>query len=271
MGNPRSGLSRALSRVLLVVYWTQSTLALAVMPPASAQGRPIVEAAASDHRDDYGRDSGRGHDGHDRDNDEHVRDHDDHDRDRDDGQHRDDPHAEHGHHDDSDDDDGYCEDDRDDDHHDGHGHEPRSKRSCRDNVKDGKVPGTSVAKRELWPADHKLVNVGLRIDLGEACCGKAGVTVAVYSDEPADGTGSGDQPIDAVIAAPDLYLREERSGSGNGRVYLIAATATYDGISSTRCTTVVVPKSQRQRDRDSAKRQACAARAYCGLICKAVV
>jgi hypothetical protein len=101
--------------------------------------------------------------------------------------------------------------------------------------------------------------------VGEACCGRAAVSLAVFSDEPADGLGDGDTPIDARISAPDLYLRQERSGHGDGRVYLIAATATYEGVSSTRCTTVVVPKSQSERDRESAKRQACAARAFCGV------
>ena len=122
-----------------------------------------------------------------------------------------------------------------------------------------------VAKKELWPPDHRLVNVGLRVDVGEACCGRAAVSLAVYSDEPADGLGDGDTPVDARIAAPDLYLRQERSGQGDGRVYLIAATATHQGVSSTRCTTVVVPKSNSKRDRDRVKRQACAARAFCGV------
>ena len=122
-----------------------------------------------------------------------------------------------------------------------------------------------VAKKELWPPDHRLVNVGLRVDVGEACCGRAAVSLAVFSDEPADGLGDGDTPIDARIAAPDLYLRQERSGQGDGRVYLIAATATYQGVSSTRCTTVVVPKSNSKRDRDRVQRQACAARDFCGV------
>ena len=247
-----STLGRVASRLLLLVYWTQSTLALALVPPARATA----------HESAYDGGSHPGHDDH-RSNERGG------DDDRHDGRDR---HRDHGHHDegrgDDHDDDQSCDDDQDDhekdrddrDHRRGSRH-----RSCRESLQDGKVPQVRVAKKELWPPDHRLVNVGLRVDEGEACCGRAGVSLAVFSDEPADGLGDGDTPIDARIDAPELYLRQERGGQGDGRVYLIAATATYQGVSSTRCTTVVVPKSNSKRDRDRVKRQACAARDFCGV------
>ena len=79
---------------------------------------------------------------------------------------------------------------------------------------------------------------------GPACRGHASVGVAVWSDEPDDATGDGATVHDAQIDPPDLYLRAERQGGGDGRVYLIVATATHQGVSSRGCAGVVVPRSQ---------------------------
>src|SRR5262249_34754679 len=137
---------------------------------------------------------------------------------------------------------------------------------CREDLQNGVAPILSVRNDELWPPDHRLVNPGLTVDLGERCTGRAVVSLRVFSDEPDNGTGDGDTPIDAQIAPPDLLLREERSGTGDGRVYLVEATASYAGATSARCTTVVVPKSQTRKDRDGAQAQAQAARAHCGTM-----
>src|SRR5207248_3777819 len=43
----------------------------------------------------------------------------------------------------------------------------------------------------------------------------------VTQDEPLNGLGDGDTAPDAVLVADRVLLRAERSGTGNGRVYVI--------------------------------------------------
>jgi hypothetical protein len=135
--------------------------------------------------------------------------------------------------------------------------------SCADTLASGAYPSASTARSELWPPDHALLDVGLRVDVGEACLGRATTRVAVYSDEADDATGDGSTVYDAQLDPPDLYLRAERQGGGDGRVYLIAATAAYAGSGGRACVAVVVPKSQSKKHRDDALAQADAARASC--------
>jgi hypothetical protein len=54
----------------------------------------------------------------------------------------------------------------------------------------------------------------------------------VTQDEPIDGIGSGRTCPDAVIEDGAVYVRRERSGTGNGRVYTIGFTAS-DGLGGT--------------------------------------
>lgn len=104
------------------------------------------------------------------------------------------------------------------------------------------TPSASVDS--LWPPNHKMVDIGLIRD--------ATTTFIVYSDE--DDAGEPD-------AAGSLLLRAERTGTGDGRVYLIVVT-TADGLENT-CLTAVVPKSQSPRDLASVNEQAAAALAQC--------
>lgn len=122
----------------------------------------------------------------------------------------------------------------------------------------------SVATNTLWTPNHNLVNVGLSVSASDDC-GSATTQIAVFSDED-DVTADGDdQSPDAKdIAAGTLRLRSERTGSGDGRVYLIRVTAT-DGASNTSrsCLTVVVPKSQNAAHVTSVNSQAAAAASQC--------
>lgn len=80
----------------------------------------------------------------------------------------------------------------------------------------------------LWPADHRLVLVTLSgatdPDTGDT------LTYAISSvtqDEPLLGLGSGDTSPDAKPASGgSVWLRAERDGTGNGRVYTITYTVT---------------------------------------------
>jgi hypothetical protein len=68
---------------------------------------------------------------------------------------------------------------------------------------------------------------------------------SIFQDEPTQGLGDGDTPIDGYIAAGIASVRAERSGAGNGRVYYLAFTATSAGGSScTGTVTVSVPHDQ---------------------------
>ena len=100
------------------------------------------------------------------------------------------------------------------------------------------------------------MDVGLRVDVGTSCVGRATTRVAVYSNEPDDSNGDGSTTDDAQLDPPDLYLRAERRGGGDGRIYLIVATSTYASLTGRACTAVVVPKSQSKKHRDAVGAQA---------------
>ncbi|HKZ33294.1 MAG TPA: hypothetical protein VJ648_13160, partial [Vicinamibacteria bacterium] len=141
--------------------------------------------------------------------------------------------------------------------------DPPPAASCADVLAAGAFPTASTARSELWPPNHALVDVGMRVDVGDACLGIATTSVAVYSDEPDDATGDGSTIHDAQLDPPDLYLRAERQGGGDGRVYLIVATATHAAVAGRACATVVVPKSQSKNHRDDALAQAASALSTC--------
>lgn len=80
----------------------------------------------------------------------------------------------------------------------------------------------------LWPADHRLVLVTLSgatdPDTGDTLT--YGIS-SVKQDEPLLGLGSGDTSPDAKPASgASVWLRAERDGTGDGRVYTITYTVT---------------------------------------------
>ncbi len=100
-------------------------------------------------------------------------------------------------------------------------------------------------KAVLWPANHGLTLVGITgVTDPEA---NATITITgVTQDEPTNGLGDGDTPVDATIN-PDgtVLLRGERSGAGDGRVYRIAFTATDMEGSASGVVSVTVPKGKK--------------------------
>jgi len=123
----------------------------------------------------------------------------------------------------------------------------------------------------MWPANHRLINVGFRGTVRDACDPNPVVTIQVFSDEEDEvPTGDGNFSPDAKPGhsfAPNLLplrLRTERSGGGDGRVYLILVTATdSSGNVGHACGTVVVPHSQSSAAKRSVQSQAAAALAHC--------
>ena len=89
----------------------------------------------------------------------------------------------------------------------------------------------------LWPPNHKFRLVTLS--------GASGITItSVKQDEPVNGRGDGNTSPDAMRADKKsaVYLRAERSGRGDGRVYCISFKARdSSGRTCTGTVTVGVP------------------------------
>ncbi len=95
----------------------------------------------------------------------------------------------------------------------------------------------------LWPPDHKMALVHI---LGVVNPNNDPIVITgVAQDEPTNGLGDGDTPIDAIISGDSVQLRAERSGNGNGRVYHVCFTVQDPEKDATGCVTVSVPKSKK--------------------------
>jgi len=121
------------------------------------------------------------------------------------------------------------------------------------------VVSCSVETDLLWPPNHKLVDVGLQVSVQHEA--ETTLTVEVFSDEDDLESGSGNHAPDAVHGpAETLSLRAERSGQGDGRVYLVVARAADAfGNSGSGCCAVVVPKSMSAKSLSAAALQAASA------------
>ena len=102
-----------------------------------------------------------------------------------------------------------------------------------------------VSEELLWPPNHKFVDVGFTFDTTDVCS-EVTVAISVTSDEdPAKKNGRQNKCPDAIIGEDmSVQLRKERLGQGDGRVYVITATATDECGNQTVCSAEVgVPKS----------------------------
>jgi hypothetical protein len=98
----------------------------------------------------------------------------------------------------------------------------------------------------LWPPDHAMVKVSL-LGVSDPNHNATIRITGVTQDEPTNGQGDGDTPIDGVISSDgtSVLLRAERSGKGDGRVYQIRFTASDFEGSATGVVDVVVPKGKK--------------------------
>lgn len=93
------------------------------------------------------------------------------------------------------------------------------------------ICGTVTGGPSLWPPNHKLRLITLTGATDADGNPLATTVTGVTQDEPLNGLGDGDTSPDAMPAsAPDqVWLRAERSGTGDGRVYRVGFTVT-DGL-----------------------------------------
>ena len=130
---------------------------------------------------------------------------------------------------------------------------------------DNPVPtvDASVAIALLPQNNHDLTNVGLAAIVSDGPCPAPPAVVAVYSNEDDQELSTPFSPDAKEMAIATLRLREERTGPGDGRVYLIIVAATDAGGGTGFDTvTVVVPKSQSAADLAAIAAAAAGAKAF---------
>src|SRR6185436_4189775 len=98
-------------------------------------------------------------------------------------------------------------------------------------VRDTKAPSIVFDQlvSDLKPSGHSMRLVAV-VSASDDCDASPTLAITVTSNEPQEGTGDGDTSPDWEIVPTDggvqVWVRAERSGGGNGRLYSIKATAT---------------------------------------------
>ena len=110
-----------------------------------------------------------------------------------------------------------------------------------------------ILRDKLWPVNHKLVLAAVVSGVTDICDTAPRVDVVVTSNEPINGPGDGNtEPKDWEVEEPGpdggawkIWLRAERAGPSDGRVYTIEVTVTDEsGNFSVQHGEVVVPHDQ---------------------------
>jgi len=109
------------------------------------------------------------------------------------------------------------------------------------------IESLTVTPDELWPPNHKMVEVILTVNVTDNCSSEiTSKIISISSDEPESGTGQGDEAPDWEITG-DLTadLRAERDGEGDGRVYTLTIECSDEfNNKSTDTLEVFVPHDQ---------------------------
>ncbi len=108
-------------------------------------------------------------------------------------------------------------------------------------VRDTQPPAVqwTISPTTLWPPNHTMRRVARGASAIDVCDPAPTLTAAITSNEAVNGLGDGDTSPDWLVKAEsngslDLWVRAERSGNGNGRVYTLDGTATdHSGNHST--------------------------------------
>lgn len=109
----------------------------------------------------------------------------------------------------------------------------------------------TLSQTALWPPNHKLDRIRVTITVSDICDANPTVRLlSITSNEPDDGLGDGDTAGDIEGAAfgtddREFFLRAERSGLGNDRIYTITYEASdASGNTTVRQATVTVAHNQ---------------------------
>jgi hypothetical protein len=119
-------------------------------------------------------------------------------------------------------------------------------------VQDTRAPALSlsISPTRLWPPNHTMRLVASNVAATDACDPTPSLAVTVTSNEPVNGLGDGDTAPDWSVERDggglvDVWVRSERSGLGDGRVYSLSAQATDgSGNGTSAAGTVRVPHNQ---------------------------
>lgn len=104
--------------------------------------------------------------------------------------------------------------------------------------------GASADVMQLWPPNHKLVNVGIT-GVTDPDGDDVTITITGVTQDEVVKVNKGDKSPDAKIN-PDstVAIRSERDASGDGRVYHIGFTASDGSLTCTGEVTTCVPHDQ---------------------------
>lgn len=108
------------------------------------------------------------------------------------------------------------------------------------------VTAVTVDQPELWPPNHRMVQVTVSSTATDNCGTSAFKITGVTSNEPDNGLGDGDTAGDIEVTGDHtVNLRAERSGKGSGRIYTITITwLDIHGNSASGTVQVKVPHSK---------------------------
>lgn len=108
----------------------------------------------------------------------------------------------------------------------------------------------AITPATLWPPNHAMRLVSSSISVTDACDAAPAAAVTVESNEAVNGLGDGDTAPDWLVQRNpnetfDVWVRAERSGLGEGRVYTVTASASdHSGNVAARSGTVTVAHNQ---------------------------
>lgn len=105
----------------------------------------------------------------------------------------------------------------------------------------------TVTPNELWPVNHRMVPIGVSVSAVDDKDPSPLIALeSITSSEPANGQGDGNTEEDILVEEDGtIYLRAERSGNGEGRVYTITYRATdANGNAGFGSAEVLVPHSK---------------------------
>jgi hypothetical protein len=112
------------------------------------------------------------------------------------------------------------------------------------------INSIAVTPNVLWPPNHSMRQVSVQIDASDDCGPVNAYISSIVSNEPLNGLGDGNTPIDYTWTTGELtaFVRAERAGRGSGRTYTITVEAVdFSGNSVSQGVTVFVPHDQSQK------------------------